>query len=179
MTLIEQFEDLRPGLVLKRLAYYSFDFSLPLSEELGFDEAADAVLDFEGGDSARFTWAQIGGVERLAIGSHAMDVSGPTFSDDPNSADRRRVDATNRWGLAGAVLEGHEVVLNESPDGSQQVWSCRLDFDRSSSLVFALGEVQSGAPAYIWDSILITGDKRLAKSYKVQTSVLSAWGSRS
>lgn len=179
MALIEQFDDLRPGLVVERLTYYSFDFSLPLSDTPAFDEAADAVLDFDGGVTARFTWYQQGPIERLTIGSHAIGTDEPCFSDDmSDSGSRRKVDATDRWGLAGLELTGHEVIVGESSDGSIQPWSCRLDFGEHRSLVVALGEVtQSGAPTYMPDSILITADQRLAESYRTVTSSLTAWGS--
>lgn len=179
MVLIESFEDLRPGLVVESLTYYSFDFSLPLSQQPTFDEAADVVLDFSDGTVARFTWYMSGYKERLTIGSHAMPAHGPLFTDDPEEgAGRRRIDATDRWSMSGLVLEGYELVYGESTEGLSEPWSCRLDFDKGRSLVVALGEYgELGEPIWMPDSLLVTSDRAVAESYRPIASEASSWGS--
>jgi len=179
MVLLERFEDLRPGLVVEGLTYYSFDFSLPLSDPPLFDEAADVVIDFSDGTIARFTWYMNGLSERLTIGSHAMPDDGPSYSEDPEEgAGRRKIDATDRWGLRGLVLKGHELVYGDSPIGSDEPWSCRLDFEQGRSLVIALGEYdfQSGEPRYMPDALLVTSDQTVAEAYRPLAGRASSWG---
>lgn len=178
MVLIESFDDLRPGLVVEQLTYYSFDFSLPLSQQPTFDEAADVVLDFSDGTVARFTWYMKGLEERLTIGSHAMSTDGPEYTEDPEeNAGRRKIDATDRWSMSGLVLSGHELVYGKSPEGASEPWSCRLDFDKGRSLVVALGEYgESGEPTWMPDSLLVTSDRAVAESYRPIASEASSWG---
>ncbi len=178
MQYLQSFDELAPGLVVSRLTYHCFDFSLPLTDPPTFDEAHEVAVVFEGDLVARFTWQLAPPrYERLVVGTHALNSDAELEARERSDGGPYAVDATARWGLGGAVLQGHHVVLGETGFGLREEWSCRLDFDHDRSLVVALGELSSDTlVSYIPDSLVVTGNAEVARSYRPIASDASAFG---
>ncbi|WP_203830949.1 hypothetical protein [Actinoplanes palleronii] len=64
-----------------------------------------------------------------------------------------------------------------NPADSAALWSMRMEVSAGSSLVLALGELDlSGKPTYHPDGILVFFSTDLARRYRINSSIFSAWG---
>ena len=131
--------------------------SVSMSVALGF---ADASV-------VRFRWLMEGFSEKLAVGNRGPSEPSPITRD---------FDATARWpSLVGRPLQRVRWALHASAATSAP-WSCRLDFDRDSHLVIALGECESDKINYIPDNLVMIRLRSVATGYRPPAAIHSAWG---
>jgi hypothetical protein len=118
-------------------------------------------------------WEMCGEDEFLAV--VPMSVSG---SWAEGLIDAFSVSGAPEWmGILGRTIHGVGVAWHIPNAGCpRSVWAIRIDLDRGSSFVIALGQIHERAPAYLPDSIVVLFDKDDAESYWISGSDTSAWG---
>jgi hypothetical protein len=131
----------------------------------------DVVLRLSTG-TVDLTWERDNLIEGLAIDFpfvHAKAADNEILVP-ANASDQWRRRIGDR---IGNVHFGWQVSEENCPES---LWSLRLSFETGASVVFALGELDSGgAPTYHPDAIVVLFDERTARSYRQPGAIGSAW----
>jgi hypothetical protein len=157
------------GAVLSGVAYELLSWESPPEHGAPVDEVAMAItLHWGTAAPTRVSWSTDPEREGLVAG-------GPSWAPYP---DVRTVDVSARWGrLVGQPVTG--LGFTHAEPFSDLPWAANLEFGTGRHLVIALGELLDDEPAYIPDSLIITGSRDVAMAYKPPASAGTAWGEES
>lgn len=119
-----------------------------------------------------FTWERDDDIEGISVDFHAsMELHQGVINV--------RVGESPQW-LPFSGMKVRDVVpawQQCSPEGPLSLFSVRIEMADGNSFVISLGEFEDGSVRYFPDSLIVIFDEQMARSYRPNGVVGSAWGS--